>query len=188
MSSRRPIGFQGPYKAFNRTMQARFELAFDRTHSEKTALDLGVCADITRQNSDPQRAGQSRPRPDGVHPSLRLPRTGRFPGVLRATRSEEASCAIKWSWHLNALPRYGPAAAIAGMARKVIEHGRKRPGQAVKRQGIPLRSPYKRKAVLCLKGSFNVQLAQAQDHRQRGGQARQRCQARTRAGAVYPVS
>ena len=39
MSSRRPVGMQAPYTAIDRITQDRFELAFDRTHPEKTALD-----------------------------------------------------------------------------------------------------------------------------------------------------
>ena len=89
-------------------------------------------------------------KPDGVLLSLPLPNTGGFPQAPRATRSEEASHAIKWSLARYALPRSGPAAADAGMAREVIEQGRMRSGAGREAPGETfLCSPYKRKAELC---------------------------------------
>lgn len=95
----------------------------------------------------PQRAGQSRPRPEGVLPSFApfWKQVGTFRGPKSAARSIWTSHPMKWSWHLNALPRFGPPSARR-RAGEVSEHGRMRPGaDREARQGC-LCSPYKRKA------------------------------------------
>lgn len=52
---------------------------------------------------------------------------GTFRGPKPATRSVRTSHPMKWSWHLNALPRFGQPSEWR-MAGEVIGQGRKRSG------------------------------------------------------------
>lgn len=94
----------------------------------------------------PQRAGQSRLRPDGVLPSFARLRD--FPGAKIGGAFDLDISPYEWSWSLTALPRFGQPSARR-MAGEVSEHGRMRPGADREARRRCLCSPYKRKAVLC---------------------------------------
>ena len=105
-------------------------------YRKKLPWNKTACRVHSGEGRVPQRAGQSRPRPEGAHPSLSLPDTGEFPGAGMATRSNQASHPIKWSWHLNCPPPVWLAATKVGIAGEVIEQGRKRSGVGREALGI----------------------------------------------------
>lgn len=99
----------------------------------------------------PQRAGQSRPRPDGVHPSFAQirNRVGTFRGLLgRRVPKRHLTDLVELASY--ARPRCGepPERGIAG---EVIEQGSMRSGAGREARPECLCSPYKRKAELCPK-------------------------------------
>lgn len=105
-------------------------------YRKKLPRNKTACRVHSGKGRVPQRAGQSRPRPEGAHPSLSLPDAGEFPGAGMATRSNQASHPIKWSWHLNCPPPVWLAATKVGIAGEVIEQGRKRSGAGREALGI----------------------------------------------------
>ncbi len=129
---------------------SRFELALDPVTPKKLPWKSPRTEFTPVKGLFPQRAGQSRPRPEGVHPSFAriLNRGETFRGLL-GRRVPKRHLTVLVELASYARPRCGEPSArrIAG---EVIEHGRMRSGAGHEARELSS-LPVKRKADACIK-------------------------------------